>query len=105
MEQEEDAAKMIGGSRHIGSGAIDGYKSDASSKRWQLEAKSTISKSVPVDLSILDKITREAKEADKKPIVHIRFMRIQQGVIASPDWVMLEADVFERMRKTYEGGL
>lgn len=93
-KQEADGADLIGGSRHIGSGALPRSKSDASSDRWQLEAKQTEHLSISIKLDWLDKITREARTQDKKPMMHIRFTNIPQGMVVEKDWVMFPAKYF-----------
>ncbi len=97
-EQEEDTAALIDGRRHVGSGAIEGLKSDASSDTWQAESKSTVAKSLSLKLDVLDKISREAREQNKKPMVHVRFTNVPQHMIVSEDWVVLTGDEFERLR-------
>jgi hypothetical protein len=94
VEQEKDSAVLIGGRRHIGSGALPGLKSDASSGIWQLEAKQTEKKSIGVTLDWLEKITREARTQDKRPMLHIRFLDIPDGMVVDRDWVMIPARFF-----------
>jgi hypothetical protein len=96
-EQEEEGARLIGGRRHVGSGAIEGLKSDASSSRWQLEAKQTAGKSIGVSLEWLEKISREARSQDKHPILFLRFTRIPSDMVIEEDWMVIPASVFERM--------
>ena len=96
--QEDRAAEMIGGIRHAGSGAIPGLKSDASSSRWQLEAKSTQGESIRVELSWLSKISLEANKSDKSPIVHIWFRNVPSEVVVEDEWVMVPRSVFERLK-------
>jgi hypothetical protein len=96
--QEDRAAEMIGGMRHAGSGSIPGLKSDASSGRWQLEAKSTQGKGIRVELSWLSKITFEANRSDKDPIVHIWFRNVPSEVVVEDEWVMVPRSVFERLK-------
>jgi hypothetical protein len=94
-EQEDRLGEIIGGKRHIGSGAIEGYKSDASGDYWQGEAKSTKAKSFNISLIVLKKITLEARTQGKKPIMHIWFKN--NDTVAEDEWVMITADEFERM--------
>lgn len=99
-EQEEDAAELIGGQRHAGSGALSDLKSDASSDEWQLEAKQTKAKSFRIELSVLDKIVREARTQDKAPMVHIRFTDIpEHNHIVPEDWILISAEKFSAIYK------
>lgn len=93
-EQEEDAAELIGGQRHVGSGALSDLKSDASSDEWQLEAKQTKAKSFRIELSVLDKIAREARTQERAPMVHIRFTDIPEHMVVPEDWVLISAEKF-----------
>jgi len=47
----------------------------------------------------LDKITREARVNDKRPMIHLRFTNFPDDVVASADWVVIPADVFDEMRR------
>ena len=96
-EQEEKGARLIGGRRHVGSGSIEGLKSDASSSRWQLEAKQTSRKSISVSIEWLEKISREARTQDKHPILFFRFTNIPSDIAMEQDWVVIPASAFERM--------
>jgi hypothetical protein len=97
-EQENRAAQMIGGKRHVGSGAISDLKSDASSMIWQLEAKQTRAQSIAVKLDWLSKISEEAMSQDKRPILHIEFSHVPDNVIVENEWVMMSRSSFEAGR-------
>lgn len=101
VAQEEDTAALIGGHRHAGSGAIEGFKSDASSveRAWQAESKQTKAKSFSVKLEVLDKITREARRQHRRPVVHLRFTDVPREMVAEDDWVVLPASVFQSLRE------
>jgi len=98
IEQEEEGALLIGGRRHAGSGAMSWLKSDASSERWQMEAKHTGGKSIRVTLDWLSQISIEAREQDKWPIVYIKFSDVPGGMVASDKWVIIPVDVFKLCR-------
>lgn len=98
-EQEEEGARIIGGRRHVGSGALSDLKSDASSAEWQQEAKSTKHKSFGLKLEILEKITREARVQDKKPMVFLRFTDIPDDMSVESDWVVIPKSVFEELEE------
>jgi len=93
-EQETDGAALIGGRRHRGSGSVEKLKSDASSDRWQQEAKQTSHQSFRLTVDVLDKITREARAQHKYPMVYLRFTNMERGKVAPDDWVVIPAEVF-----------
>ena len=99
IRQEEDGARLIGGRRHVGSGAITDLKSDASSDEWQQESKQTAKKSMSLKLEWLYKICVEAKTQDKRPMVHIRFTEIPEYMVMPDDWVLIPAKEFKRLRE------
>lgn len=94
-KHEDEAAKVIGGERHAGSGASPWLKSDASSETYQLECKQTAHASMTIQWGWLEKISMEAAGQGKTPALHVRFLRENPGV--SKDWVMLPAAEFERL--------
>jgi len=96
-EQEDDGAAMIGGTRHSGSGAVDKLKSDASSDKWQQEAKQTVHQSFRLTVDVLDKITREARAQHKQPMVYLRFTNMPTEKIAPDNWVIISEESFRAM--------
>jgi len=96
-EQEEDGARLIGGRRHVGSGAIAGLKSDASSEDWQQESKQTAGRSIGLKLEWLNKIYVEARQQNKKPMMHLRFTNIPEYMTVYQDWVVIPADIFGKL--------
>ena len=97
--QEEDAANMIGGRRHIGSGSIPGIKSDASGDTWQVEAKMAVKrKSISLSVDRLSKITYEASVSGKKPMMYLTYENIPNDVRMEDTWVVIPRSEFERMQ-------
>lgn len=97
--QEDGAAKMIGGHRHIGSGAIPGIKSDASGDTWQVEAKLAVKrKSISLSVDRLSKITYEASVSGKKPMMYLTYENIPNDVRMEDTWVVVPKSEFERMQ-------
>lgn len=96
LEHENDAAALIEGDRHRGSGASMYRKSDASSERYQLEAKQTEKKSLSLKAEWLIKITKEAIAQRKVPLLSIRFLNIRE-VLVDNDWVLLPASEFREL--------
>lgn len=97
VEQEEEAAELVGGHRHPGSGAIDGLKSDGSGRRFQIEAKGVRGASFSMTLEVLDKIYREARSTSKIPMLHVRFKSVPSSMTVPEDWVAIPASVFKEM--------
>ena len=95
VSQEHDAANLVGGKRHKGSGSSIFCKSDASSSAFQVECKQTIKKSMVIQLEWLEKIQREALGKTKKPLLHLRFDAAASDT--PKDWVCIPRWVFERM--------
>jgi hypothetical protein len=93
--QEHNAANLVGGKRHSGSGASIFCKSDASSDIFQVECKQTEKKSMAIQLEWLEKIQLEAIGKRKKPLLHLRFDAASVGT--PKDWVCIPQWVFERM--------
>lgn len=95
--QEEQAAELVGGRRHSGSGSQVFRKSDASSRDYQVECKQTEKESISLKLSWLEKISREAEGMGKEPLLHIRFLEAEDYV--GKDWVMIRSREFEELKK------
>jgi len=98
-EQEDEGARIIGGERHVGSGAISDLKSDASSEEWQQESKQTAAKSFRLTLDVLEKITREARTQGKKPMVFLRFTDIPEEMVVEEDWAIVPKSCYEEMAR------
>ncbi len=60
--------------------------------------KATSKKSMSVKLEWLEKITREALETDRFPILQIRF---EQAQLADKDWVLIELPQYVEMRDAW----
>lgn len=95
FDQETQAASMVGGRRHAGSGSMDGLKSDASSDRYQIEAKQTKHAQIALKLEWLKKISYEAFGKAKVPFVHIRFLNCPPDI--EKDWVVIPQSEFKKL--------
>jgi hypothetical protein len=93
IKQEEQAAAMVGGKRHSGSGSKIGHKSDASGEQWQVECKQTEKNSLVLKLEWLTKIQREAAAKNKWPMMHLR---IESEADVPSDWIMIPKWLFEK---------
>lgn len=89
---ETQAAGLVGGKRHRGSGALSGLKSDGSSERYQVECKQTKHQQIALTVEWLTKISREAIGKGRAPLVHIRFLNTEPEV--EKDWVVVSAREF-----------
>lgn len=94
FRHEEQAAELVGGKRHKGSGSVHGHKSDASSEDFQIECKQTEKESISIKLEWLDKISREAFGRGRKPLLHIRFLQAD-GIMNQKDWILISAKDFK----------
>lgn len=92
FRHEEQAADLVGGKRHRGSGSYKFRKSDASSEDYQVECKQTEKKSLGIKTEWLKKIQQEAEFRGKEPVLHIRFTHEDVG-----DWVLIRSTEFKRL--------
>lgn len=100
-KSEKRVAKSMGAQLHAASGARAGFKSDASLKEenFRLEMKSTIAKSLSIEMAWLSKISKEAVVHGQYPGVVISFVD-PQGKPVMPlnaEWVMMPMDVFREL--------
>lgn len=102
LEQENEAAAMVGGKRHRGSGSSMYLKSDASSDRYQIEAKQTEKKSLGLKLEWLKKITQEAFGRGRVPMMCLRFQANNDPLVES-DWVVIPKSEFVRLFEGQDG--
>lgn len=92
LRQENDAAALVGGRRHAGSGSSAWKKSDASSEQYQVECKQTEKASISLKLEWLEKLLAEAMPLGKWPLLHIRFL-----IGSEKDWVLMPESVFRKI--------
>jgi len=89
--QEKRMAGMVDGKRQPCSGSNERFKSDATSKHFQCEAKQTQNKSMTLKLEWLIKIDKEADAVSKYPLIDIEFLnappRAPKEWVAVPDYV------------------
>ena len=95
FKHETEAASLVGGRRHRGSGAITGHRSDGSSERYQIEAKQTQHQSLSVSLGWLTKLSMEAVGKSKIPLLHVRFLNAPVDV--DNDWIMVSQREFKTL--------
>ena len=86
----------LGFQQTMASGAIEGHKSDGYSDTFRAEAKSTIHRSISLKKSWLDKITREALETNRTPILTVSFVNVAgEALDANSDFIVLRKRDFE----------
>ena len=88
QKEERRFAKEIGGKAHPNSGAIDGIKGDGGNDYFVFDHKWTDSKSYILSTTDINKITREAREHGKEPMMGVRFHKgISMGV--DSEWICI----------------
>lgn len=100
FRHETQAANLVGGKRHAGSGALTGLRSDASSDDFQVECKQTGKQSMTITTEWLNKISREAAGQSKEPLLHLRFLAAAAEV--PKDWVVISEYAFRKLLRGEE---
>jgi hypothetical protein len=72
-KREIEIGKQIGGRPHPGSGCFWHKKGDASNEYLLIEDKFVISNKYSIQMSIIKKLTKEANQQDKLPILRFGF--------------------------------
>jgi hypothetical protein len=78
-KREVKAACDIGGKSHVASGAMWFKKSDFSNDLIQAEDKFTDKDKYSISLSIIDKITKEANQVGKVPVLRFGFEKYKKN--------------------------
>ena len=95
MKQETQVAKLHGGYRNKGSGALSHAKSDASVRdKYRIENKYTTGKSIRIPLSDLHKLRGEC-EVGQMPIYQIDFKEPNTH-ITKEQWVLVPLEEWEK---------
>lgn len=100
---ERDVAKGLGGVSTVGSGA-KGMKGDAwggnrdAGQRIMAEAKATDKRSYSLKLDVLQKVVKEAFEANMEPVLYIRFEAGKS--VNHQDWVVIPKHRYEELLET-----
>lgn len=102
FDQETEAANLVGGKRHRGSGAKTGLRSDGSSVRYQIEAKQTKHQSIALGTDWLLKLSREAIGKSKVPLLHVRFLNSPADLL-DKDWILVPAQEFRTLFELAKG--
>lgn len=99
-EGERKLAQRLGGRRQPGSGSIDGYKGDVVTKKFLIDQKVTEHSSFRLTAGVLNKITFEARQANKHPAIEIE---MQVAPSTPKEWILIPLDVFDEYRKLSDG--
>lgn len=101
LKSEKRVSKKMGSKLMVGSGAIEGRKSDAvldtSHYNFRIESKATKNKSFSIKHEILDKIRREALETGRVPVLTISFTDEMGNAKPSDDYVMIPMYIFNEV--------
>lgn len=96
---EKRLIKSLGAQATPASGAMAGAKGDFKKHQFLGEAKSTISDSMKLDMNWLLKISHEATQCGKTPLVVISFVD-REGALRmrrNSEWVLLPRITFDEM--------
>lgn len=94
---EKRVAKKIGARPTPASGAMRGAKGDMRLDEFLIEAKSTVTLTLPIDYRWLVKIAHEALNAGKTPAVSLSFTYHNGSSQPQGDWVMVPLRVWKEM--------
>jgi len=98
-ETEARLAKDLGGRTVPASGALDGAKGDVSTADFLIDSKQTGAASIIVSAKQLNKITKEAREANRKPALKLQLEGIQLGV--AKEWMLIPLHVFKEITREH----
>lgn len=98
-KHEKEFAKSFGGKRQKLSGASLEHKGDAKSDIFLGEAKQTANKSISLKQNWLEKIDKEAMEADRMALMSIKFLNMPAK--APSEWILMPKYVFEMLMEKY----
>lgn len=98
-KSEKRIAKDIGARLHPASGAKRGSKSDASLKNFRLEMKSTVQKTLKLELGWLVKISQEAVSHRQVPGLVFSFVDAEGKPVmkSNAQWVAMPLASFEEL--------
>lgn len=80
-----------------GSGNQAGNKSDGKDDQFRLECKSTEKKTIKIEYDWLLKISHEALETGRTPLLSVSFVYEQGNAKKDGDWVMMRKRDFDEL--------
>lgn len=99
---EKRVAVHVGARLTPASGAVQGHKSDMYTPEYRIEAKSTQNASMSLKLEWLVKITEEALNTNKVPVLTVSFTDSVGRPRRFGDWVMIPLSHYEEIKSIYE---
>jgi Holliday junction resolvase len=98
--QEERVARAAGGRRVPGSGASPFARGDAKSAHYLIECKQTEHDSIRVTWAWLEKITRQALAAGRRPALAIELRcKGARDPLVPTEWVMVSQADWQRLQE------
>ena len=95
-EHEDRVAKKMKGKKQPASGALPMHKGDILAGNFLVEAKTSGKKSIRVSQHWLEKISSEAMQTNKTPVLALGFPNMP--IPYEQDWVMLSLKEFNKLR-------
>lgn len=95
---EEQTMKKLGARLQVASGRLQTAKSDGFDISFQYENKSTLSKSYPLKLEILHKIKKEARDANRQPVLVVCFVTETGQPVKDGEYAIISLDLFNEMK-------
>lgn len=97
-KSEERLAKQLGARLTPASGAVQGFKSDMLLNDYRIEAKSTQTATMSIKLEWLVKITEEALNSNKIPVLTVSYVTPAGKPRRFGDWVMIPMTHYEELK-------
>lgn len=94
---EKRIAKSVGARQTAASGAVEGFKGDLSMKDFLAECKSTQNGSMSLKFDWLVKISKEARDTRRRPLMMISFTTEGGRAVPNGDWVMMPLALFKEI--------
>ncbi len=96
---EKRLSKTLGGTLRPNSGAVEGAKGDIVVGKTLVEAKSTTGRSIKIEHSWLGKISKEARDAGKTPLLALSFTSEDGRPVPNGEWVCMKLTDYQYMKE------
>ena len=105
QKAEKHASKRLKARLSPGSGSIGGYKGDFGSDAYLFESKATVNESISIKLEWLRKISCEAIDTNREPVLCVQFVNTLGHPAVDGNWILIPERVFRElvMEGEYEG--
>ena len=94
---EKKASFRFGAKLRPGSGATAGAKGDFIDQSFLYESKATEKASFSIKKAWLDKISKEARELNREPVLVVQFVDGDGAVTRGGSWVMIPERLFKEL--------